>query len=91
MQPTDQREATYQVAQGDSIYTLGLGRGHRFEITGVRPDAVDLLIQPEVCFQASGEEQFAGALTLRLGEPVSLQTVSMDAWGNWVLTLNGIV
>lgn len=84
------REAVYVVAAGERIDTVGLGAPYRFEITGVRADAVDLLIQPNLWLQAEEGGRVAGALTLTVGERACLQTQSFDAWGHWVVTVEGI-
>ena len=91
MNPTNRRETAYLVETGDSIHTLGLDVPHEFKIVDVRPKSVDILVHPEVRFSSSDKYSTVGLLTLEVSETIDLQMISFDAWGNWVVTLEGIV
>ena len=85
------QETTYAVGVGEFIETVGLGLTYRFEVVDVRPGAVDLYIRPGVVLHPEGQERGVGALTIEVGKTVTLQTLSFDAWGNWLVTLEGVV
>ena len=91
MEPKDYQENVHLVAEGDSISTLALGRPYQFEVVAIRPDAVDLIVCPNLWFQAPGGGWAVGRMTLEVGEQACLQTQSFDAWGNWVVALVGLV
>ena len=88
---TECKEAVSVVKEGECIDTVGLGQPYRFQIVRIHPQAVEMLVHPELVLHSAGPERRVGALTLAVGETVTLQTLSFDAWGNWVVTLKGIV
>jgi hypothetical protein len=49
------------------------------------------LVHPAVGCASADEPPTVGSLTLDLGEAIELQTLGFDAWGNWVVTLEGIL
>jgi hypothetical protein len=90
MQAVNCREQAYTLGVGVSIHTVGLERPYEFKVTDIRPGVVDLLAHPEVSVESSDDHPLVGSLTLDVGDTVTLRTLSLDAWGYWVVTLEGI-
>jgi hypothetical protein len=90
MQPTNHRESVHLVEEGDCISTTGMEFDYLFEVAGIRANAVELTIRPDVMLHAQESSRQVGTLTLEVGEAATLQTLTLDAWGNWVVSLEGI-
>jgi hypothetical protein len=85
------KETTCLVGEGESIETTGLGATVHFEIVAIRSDAVDLAFRPYPLLVCSEKRRYVDTLTLHKNEPVALQTPTIDVWGTWLVTLQGIV
>lgn len=91
VQESEHQVSVHLVEQGARISSAGLGVSQSFEITAVRPTAVDLIASPPLVLQSSERGPFVGPLTLEVGETARLQTPSFDAWGHWLLTLETVI
>jgi hypothetical protein len=86
----DVQVQTYRVGECERIDTAGLGTPYRLEVVAVRPGSVELNVSPLLLHHSPGGERQVGALEIAVGETATLQTLSFDAWGHWVVTLEGI-
>ena len=91
MQVDERHETVHLVEKGETIHTVGLERPYEFKVADVRPGAVDLLVSPSVLYESSNENSTVGLVTLDVDETIKLKTMSLDAWGFWGVTLEGIV
>jgi hypothetical protein len=91
MVPMGRHKMVYLLEKGQSIHAVWSSVTYAFKLTDIGPRSVDLLIRPDVNCTWSDEHSMAGTLTLPLGQEIALQTLSFDAWGNWIVTLEAVI
>ena len=81
---------SYWVGEGERIDTTGLGRPYCLEVVAVRPGSVELSVSPMLLHVRSEGEQQVGAVEIAVGETATLMTLSLDACGHWIITLERV-